>query len=496
MKKQLLTLTTALLISVLTFAQNVPQGINYQGVARDGNGAILQNHFMSLKASIYSDTVSNTIQWQEVHSVTTNDVGIFTIIIGDGMGLASSVQTAFTNIDWNASTHYIKIELDHGSGFMDYGTTALQSVPYALAADKADVANAVDWTNINNIPADIADGDQIDDADNNATNELQTITLSGDTLYISNGNSVDLSGYNAGVFATDSNVTSNANGDYTNDDFVFGSPTLDYTTEINRMFFDKSKGAFRVGYTSHNYWDEDSLGSYSFATGANTKAKGFYSTAMGFFTEATGTYSIAMGKNTKAEGINSIAMGRNTEATGYASTAMGHSKEASGYVYTEMGYKREAKGIYSTAMGFNTEASGSYSTAMGSSVTASGTGELYNSGNVKGLSFVSTSDKRVKQNISPFSGALSKVMLLSPKTYFYNTVEFPRFEAEKDKPQIGFIAQEVEAIFPEMVTTDGDEVGLKGVRYGQLTAVLVQAIKEQQEMIKELQERINQLEKK
>ena len=69
MKKQLLTLTTALLISVLTFAQNVPQGINYQGVARDGNGAILQNHFMSLKASIYSDTVSNTIQWQEVHSV-------------------------------------------------------------------------------------------------------------------------------------------------------------------------------------------------------------------------------------------------------------------------------------------------------------------------------------------------------------------------------------------------------------------------------------------
>ena len=37
-------------------------------------------------------------------------------------------------------------------------------------------------------------------------------------------------------------------------------------------------------------------------------------------------------------------------------------------------------------------------------------------------------------------------MLLTPKTYFYNTVEFPRFAAEKDKPQIGFIAQEVEVI--------------------------------------------------
>ena len=88
-------------------------------------------------------------------------------------------------------------------------------------------------------------------------------------------------------------------------------------------------------------------------------------------------------------------------------------------------------------------------------------------------------------------------MLLSPKTYFYNTEAFPRFEAEKDKPQIGFIAQEVELIFPEMVATDGDEVGLKGVRYGQLTAVLVQAIKEMQQdyqsQIDELQKEINKL---
>ena len=184
-----------------------------------------------------------------------------------------------------------------------------------------------------------------------------------------------------------------------------------------------------------------------------------------------------------ASGYKSTSMGVMTEASGEASTAMGYDTEASGDYSTAMCFHTEALGIYSTAMGYYTQALGNYSTAMGYNVTASGSGELYNSGNVKGLAFVSTSDKRVKQNIAPFSGALSKVMLLSPKTYFYNTAEFPRFEAEKDKPQIGFIAQEVEAIFPEMVTTDGDEVGLKGVRYGQLTAVLVQAIKEQQAII-------------
>ena len=51
-----------------------------------------------------------------------------------------------------------------------------------------------------------------------------------------------------------------------------------------------------------------------------------------------------------------------------------------------------------------------------------------------------------------------------------------------------------------MVTTDGDEVGLKGVRYGQLTAVLVQAIKEMQQdyqsQIDELQKEINKLKTK
>ena len=179
-----------------------------------------------------------------------------------------------------------------------------------------------------------------------------------------------------------------------------------------------------------------------------------------------------------------------------SSTAMGYDTEASGIYSTAMGFYTQASEIYSTAMGFYTEASGRYSTAMGNGSHATGIGELYNSGNVKGLSFVSTSDKRVKQNISPFTGALSKVRLLSPKTYFYNTVEFPRFEAEKNKPQIGFIAQEVEAILPEAVTTGGDiefasndkVTGVKGMAYEKLVPLLVKSIQELEARIKTLED--------
>jgi hypothetical protein len=527
MKKPILTLASVLFCAI-TFAQSVPQGINYQAVARDASGTILTNHIMSLKASVYSDTVANTLQWQEVHSVTTNDVGIFTIVIGDGLGLPTSFQSNFSDINWNASSHYIKIELDHGSGFMDYGTTALQSVPYALAAETADEANAVDWTNINNIPADIADGDDVDDADNSVTNELQTITLSGDTLYISSGNNVDLSGYNAGVFATDSNVTSNANGDYANDDFVFGSPTLNWNSNndnANRMFFDKSNGAFRAGTCTNMNWNTDSLGNRSFASGYNTKATGWHSTAMGHETNATGYISTSMGFSTDATGNYSTAMGFNTAATGEYSTAMGYSTNATGTSSTAIGYKTDATGTESTAMGRFTEATGTYSTAMGYYTEAyynqlacgrnnivSGNAASYNSaatlfvvgngtavinksnalnltgqGNLTISGTLSqSSDIRLKTNITPMGNVLAALQFINPISY-----EFKDTETHPAGLQIGFSAQEIQTQFPELVRENAK--GELTVAYGQMSAVLLQAVKEQQEMINTQQKLIEQL---
>ena len=58
-------------------------------------------------------------------------------------------------------------------------------------------------------------------------------------------------------------------------------------------------------------------------------------------------------------------------------------------------------------------------------------------------------------------------------------------------PQIGFVAQEMEAIVPEVVS--GQE-GHKGISYGQLTSVLAKAIQEQQIEIKALKKRIEVLE--
>ncbi|MCP4047304.1 MAG: hypothetical protein GY732_15110, partial [Gammaproteobacteria bacterium] len=170
------------------------------------------------------------------------------------------------------------------------------------------------------------------------------------------------------IFANTSGVTSNENGNYALDDFVFGSPQFDYDgyyDHDSRMFFDKSKGAFRVGRANGTNWDTDSLGINSVAFGYNTKATGDYSTAMGRLTKATGYSSTAMGQYTDATGSNSTAMGYSTFATGNHTTAMGYTTHATGNYSTAMGMYTTATGYSSTAMGYRTEAKSGYETALG-----------------------------------------------------------------------------------------------------------------------------------
>ena len=79
MKRTLLTILSVLFCAI-TFAQSVPQGINYQAVARDANGDVLMNQALTIQLSVISDTTTSSISWQETHTVTTNEYGLFTAI--------------------------------------------------------------------------------------------------------------------------------------------------------------------------------------------------------------------------------------------------------------------------------------------------------------------------------------------------------------------------------------------------------------------------------
>jgi hypothetical protein len=101
-----------------------------------------------------------------------------------------------------------------------------------------------------------------------------------------------------------------------------------------------------------------------------------------------------------------------------------------------------------------------------------------------------SSDRRLKKDISTIQGALTGVLSLQGVTYRYDTAKYPEMGL-RNGPQIGFIAQDLEQVYPELVTTK--ENGFKAVNYAQLVPALVEAIKEQQSMIADLQEQVNAL---
>ena len=113
--------------------------------------------------------------------------------------------------------------------------------------------------------------------------------------------------------------------------------------------------------------------------------------------------------------------------------------------------------------------------------------------------FTNLSDRSIKENIRPLSSPLEKILQLSGKQYDLKsdfigitseTTEKKRAELEKSRAnKIGFIAQELETVFPELVKYD-EESGLKSVDYIGVIPVLVEAVKEQQTTINRLEEEV------
>ena len=121
--------------------------------------------------------------------------------------------------------------------------------------------------------------------------------------------------------------------------------------------------------------------------------------------------------------------------------------------------------------------------------TSTPTQKLEVNGAVCASGFIACSDIRYKTNLLPVSNVLSSLLALNP--IYYNWRK--DFKGYTNQRQIGFSAQEVEKLYPEMVQTDAN--GYKAIDYGRLTPVLVEAVKEQQKEINELKARMERLEK-
>ena len=131
MKNKMTLMAVLIMICSIAMAQ-APEKINYQAVARGSSGQALANQNLSVRMTIHSGSAGGTVVYQETHSVTTNQFGLFTLAIGGGAPVSGTVAA----IDWAANSYYAETEIDPagGSSYTSLGTAQLLSVPYALYA--------------------------------------------------------------------------------------------------------------------------------------------------------------------------------------------------------------------------------------------------------------------------------------------------------------------------------------------------------------------------
>ena len=213
----------------------------------------------------------------------------------------------------------------------------------------------------------------------------------------------------------------------------------------------------------------------------NTSATGSHAVAMGKSTTASGGFSTAMGGDSTASGDYSVAMGRNTTASGEISTTMGRETTASDYASFVIGqYNSSGSSVTNNATSFNTAntafviGNGTASNAKSDAfkVMFNGDATVSNDLTVSG-DVVISSDARLKSNIVSLGSTLPKLLQIDGKSY-----------EMKGKQKIGVLAQEINEVFPELVSKDDNE--MLAVNYQGLVPVLINALKDQQNEIDEL----------
>jgi len=345
MKKNTLTILV-FLFCVTSFAQTVPQGINYQAVARDAAGVELINQSLSIQLSVIAASPAGNVSWQETHAVTTNDYGLFTAIIGQGTSTGVGSSATFDAVDWGSANHYIKVELDAGSGFLDMGTTELMSVPYALQAGNPGPQGPIGLTG--------------------ATGAIGPQGPIGLTGSIGPQGPAGVTGPQ-GPAGPGGGIVSGSADQTLRHDGTSWVATYNLSNDGNTVstYFDMKINGITVGRGRNNISDNTAFGYHALS---DLTLSGKYNTAVGYqalMDNTSGYYNTAFGFKALREntsGYYNTAVGFEAleyNQTGYYNTAIGFKalkEHTSGYYNTAVGYQAlsyNQAGYYNTAIGHN-----------------------------------------------------------------------------------------------------------------------------------------------
>ena len=449
----------------------IPQLINYQGVLTDGGGAPI-TVATSVEFRIWDMSAGGTQLWTETQSITPDADGRFNVLLGSVMPL--------TDAAINADSAFLGLTISPDAEVTP--RTALVAVAYAFRPGTVDGASGGTITSKVTIgPGNTNSGDDAFAAgkDNTITGDYAFVAgagnnASGDYSVISGGAFGIASGSHATIPGGNSNVAAG-----------------DYSLAAGNQAQANHKGCF--------VWGDETPA--AFASTSNDQ----------FLIRAGG--GVGIGTNNPAatldvsSSVNALRLraGNTVAGTSHNQILLSYSLETS-YTHAiksrHSSYSDEQNAIDFYVWDFGTDVITDVGTKHIMTLDGASTGrvgigtiapteKLEVNGNICYTGSIGAcSDARYKTAVATIDNGLDKVRQMRGVTYRWKQDACPDHDFD-DRQHLGFIAQEVEALFPEMVMTNDD--GYKSVDYGRLTPVLVEAIKEQQKQIDGLRQLVEQI---
>ncbi len=290
-----------------------------------------------------------------------------------------------------------------------------------------------------------------------------TTTATASKIVARDGSGDDFRRYG---FAEYFNMSHGASGATT--DTIFYSSTDNYIRKNNATGFRASLNVpTRTGGDASGTWSINVTGSAGTATTATNQSGGTVSATTGTFSSTVQMGASSGSSQLNMSGYNAYG---GTGYHGFLTIYNTYGSASNPYQYWRL---NSAGGFEIVNSAYNAVL---FTFTQGGDLTAAGNITAY-------------SDRKLKDNFKPITSALSKVNKL-------NGVTFTRIDKEDtEKRYAGLIAQEVEAVLPEAVQTNEtiSHGEVKSVDYNATIALLVEAIKEQQQTINRLERKVNKL---
>lgn len=547
MKK--LILTVGLLLAGVSLYAQAPQQMTYQSVIRNSSDALIANSSVGIQISILQGSVSGTAVYIERHTPTTNINGLATLEIGTGTVVAGS----FGTIDWSNGPYFIKTETDPNGGttYSISGTSQLLSVPYALYAESSGDGFSGDYNDLTNAPTNVSsftnDAGYVttsNDADADPTNEIQTLNQAGSTVTLSNGggtisvndNDSDPTNEYQTLSINGSDLTISNGNTITLPAGSGGGNTLDGAYDQGGAGLGRTitadAGAVQIINSGSNTTGLDVSSAVTNSTGVLSTHSGIGVAFRAESTNPSNSFSAIQANTNSTVAVNSAILGNNAgagygvtgqipnTATGEAGVYGNNLRTTGGYGVLGIGYNGTVGqsnypagfGIYGSNSGVSGLSIGTYGVGFNgvygqtTDVINGWSGYFTQDIGVDGAGYavggwITASDKRLKSDIVPIDSPLEKLKMINGLYYTIESKSKP-YNSElliTTRKQYGVIAQDVEKVFPEMVSEKaifnnaGDDTLYKTVNYDQLIPVLIEAVKELNDKVDELQHEVDQL---